>query len=132
MRSSYRNAAGSLEVPLIQQPMATVQDDQYPAVEHRLPGDKVQMKAGQLYINGQQVQRQPAGDCVADDNGIRMVQKGDAPKQGITTVMASADTVVLDDDLNPLEPGTGIVGRNSLEHRKNLRRRAVLGSVIAS
>ena len=40
-----------------------------------LPGDKVQMKAGQLYINGQQVQRQPAGDCVADDNGIRMVQK---------------------------------------------------------
>ena len=25
--------------------------------------------------------------------------------------MASADTVVLDDDLNPLEPGTGVVGR---------------------
>jgi cytochrome c553 len=44
MRSSYRNAAGSLQVPLIQQPMATVQDDQYPAVEHRLPGDKVQVR----------------------------------------------------------------------------------------
>ena len=25
--------------------------------------------------------------------------------------MASADTVVLDDDLNPMEPGTGVVGR---------------------
>ena len=26
-------------------------------------------------------------------------------------MIASADTVVLDDDLNPLEPGTGVVGR---------------------
>jgi signal peptidase I len=40
-----------------------------------LPGDHVQMKAGQLFINGQQVQRQPAGDCVADDGGIRMMQR---------------------------------------------------------
>ena len=44
-------------------------------------------------------------------NGIRFVQKGDAPKEGITTVQASADTVVLDDDLNPIEPGSGVVGR---------------------
>jgi mono/diheme cytochrome c family protein len=44
MRSSYRNAAATLEVPLIQQPIATVQDDQYPAVEHRLPGEKVQVR----------------------------------------------------------------------------------------
>ena len=44
MRSSYRNAAGTLNVPLIQQPIATVQDDQYPAVEHRLPADKVQIR----------------------------------------------------------------------------------------
>jgi acyl-CoA synthetase (AMP-forming)/AMP-acid ligase II len=44
-------------------------------------------------------------------NGIRFVQKGDAPKEGITTVIASADTVVLDDDLNPVEPGSGVVGR---------------------
>src|SRR5690242_2646529 len=34
-----------------------------------LPGDRVQMKAGLLFINGQQVQRQPAGDCVADEAG---------------------------------------------------------------
>ncbi|MFL6521097.1 MAG: cytochrome P460 family protein [Chthoniobacterales bacterium] len=44
MRTSYRNASGTLEVPVIQQPIATVQDDQYPAVEHRLPGDKVQVR----------------------------------------------------------------------------------------
>ena len=51
------------------------------------------------------------GSTESGMNGIRFVQKGDAPKEGITTVMASADTVVLDDDLNPLEPGTGVVGR---------------------
>ena len=51
------------------------------------------------------------GSTESGMNGIRFVQKGDAPKEGITTVMASADTVVLDDDLNPMEPGTGVVGR---------------------
>jgi acyl-CoA synthetase (AMP-forming)/AMP-acid ligase II len=51
------------------------------------------------------------GSTESGMNGIRLVQKGDAPKEGITTVIASADTVVLDDDLNPLEPGTGVVGR---------------------
>ena len=45
------------------------------------------------------------GSTESGMNGIRLVQKGDAPKEGITTVLASADTVVLDDDLNPLEPG---------------------------
>jgi len=51
------------------------------------------------------------GSTESGMNGIRFVQKGDAPKEGITTVMKSADTVVLDDDMNPLEPGTGVVGR---------------------
>ena len=51
------------------------------------------------------------GSTESGMNGIRFVTKGDAPKEGITTVQASADTVVLDEDLNPLEPGTGIVGR---------------------
>jgi acyl-CoA synthetase (AMP-forming)/AMP-acid ligase II len=51
------------------------------------------------------------GSTESGMNGIRLVQKGDAPKEGITTVLASADTVVLDEDLNPLEPGTGVVGR---------------------
>ena len=44
-------------------------------------------------------------------NGIRVVQKGDAPKEGITSVQASADSVVLDDDFEPIEPGSGVVGR---------------------
>ena len=45
-------------------------------------------------------------------NGIRVVQKGDAPKEGITTVQAVAPTrVVLDDDFEPIEPGSGEVGR---------------------
>jgi hypothetical protein len=44
MRNSYRNSTGTLEVARIQQPIATVQDDTYPAVEHRLPADKVQVR----------------------------------------------------------------------------------------
>jgi len=43
-------------------------------------------------------------------NGIRLVQKGDAPKEGITTVMASADTVVLDENFEEVAPGSGVVG----------------------
>jgi acyl-CoA synthetase (AMP-forming)/AMP-acid ligase II len=44
-------------------------------------------------------------------NGIRVVQQGDAPKEGITSVQASADTVVLDENLEPVAPGSGVVGR---------------------
>ena len=44
MPNKYRNAAGTLNVPQIQQPIATVQNDQYPAVEHRLPQDKVETR----------------------------------------------------------------------------------------
>ncbi len=51
------------------------------------------------------------GSTESGMNGMRVVTKGDAPKEGITTVTASADTVVLGEDLNPLEPGTGVVGR---------------------
>ena len=40
-----------------------------------LPGDHVQMRQGQLYINNQLVPRSPAGDCIAEDSGIRMVEK---------------------------------------------------------
>jgi hypothetical protein len=44
MRNSYRNAAGTLTVSLIQQPIATVEDDTYPAVEHRAAADKIQVR----------------------------------------------------------------------------------------
>jgi 3-oxocholest-4-en-26-oate---CoA ligase len=51
------------------------------------------------------------GSTESGMNGLRVVQKGDAPKEGITTVMASADTAVLDDDLELIEAGSGKVGR---------------------
>src|SRR5271154_7013088 len=38
-----------------------------------LPGDRIQVKQGQLYINGNLCPREPAGDYVADDDGIHMV-----------------------------------------------------------
>ena len=44
-------------------------------------------------------------------NGIRVVTKGDVAKEGITSVQASADSVVLDEDFHPIEPGSGQVGR---------------------
>ena len=40
-----------------------------------LPGDRIQMKAGQLYVNGTQVVRRDAGDYLAEDNGPRMLMK---------------------------------------------------------
>jgi 3-oxocholest-4-en-26-oate---CoA ligase len=43
-------------------------------------------------------------------NGIRFVQKGDAPKEGITSVQAAADSVVLDENFEEVEPGSGVVG----------------------
>jgi 3-oxocholest-4-en-26-oate---CoA ligase len=46
-------------------------------------------------------------------NGFRLVQAGENPNaaEGIATVNASLDTVVLDDDLNVMEPGTGKIGK---------------------
>jgi signal peptidase I len=41
----------------------------------KLPRDRIQMKGGELYINGTQVQRQPAGDYTATDVGPPMVLK---------------------------------------------------------
>jgi signal peptidase I len=38
-----------------------------------LPGDHVQVREGQLYVNGQLVPRQSAGDYVTDENGIAVV-----------------------------------------------------------
>ncbi len=35
-----------------------------------LPGDRVQMRAGRLYVNGQEVSEAPAGSMVDDDDGV--------------------------------------------------------------
>lgn len=40
-----------------------------------LPGDRIQVRNGQLYINGAEVPRQPAGECRAEDEGRMMVAK---------------------------------------------------------
>lgn len=37
-----------------------------------LPGDRVQMRAGQLYINGELVPRRLLGDYIAQDTGVRV------------------------------------------------------------
>ena len=51
------------------------------------------------------------GSTESGMNGIRFVQKGDAPKEGITSVQASADSVVLDENFEPVQPGSGVLGR---------------------
>ena len=40
-----------------------------------LPGDTIQMKAGELYINGKEVERKPAGEYMAEGDGPRMLLK---------------------------------------------------------
>ncbi|HWS85851.1 MAG TPA: cytochrome P460 family protein [Pyrinomonadaceae bacterium] len=44
MRPSYRNSKGTLEVPLIRQPIAAIEDDRYPATEGMLPPDKTHVR----------------------------------------------------------------------------------------
>jgi acyl-CoA synthetase (AMP-forming)/AMP-acid ligase II len=52
------------------------------------------------------------GASESGTNGIAMVQKGKtAMKGGGPTVRAVADTVVLDDDLEPVQAGSGVVGK---------------------
>jgi acyl-CoA synthetase (AMP-forming)/AMP-acid ligase II len=51
------------------------------------------------------------GSTESGMNGYRIVQPGDSQGEGITTVNASLDSVVLNDDLEPVQPGSGEVGR---------------------
>ena len=52
------------------------------------------------------------GASESGTNGILMVKKGDtAMKGGGPTVRAVADTVVLDENLEPVKPGSGVVGK---------------------
>jgi acyl-CoA synthetase (AMP-forming)/AMP-acid ligase II len=44
-------------------------------------------------------------------NGVTVVTKGAVQKPGIPTVRMGPMTVVLDDDLNVVEPGSGVVGK---------------------
>jgi len=40
-----------------------------------LPGDRIQVKEGQLYINGVEVRREPAGECHATDEGAPLLAR---------------------------------------------------------
>ncbi len=44
-------------------------------------------------------------------NGVRVIVKGGEEKPGMPTVQMGPDTVVLDDEMNIVEPGSGVVGR---------------------
>jgi acyl-CoA synthetase (AMP-forming)/AMP-acid ligase II len=44
-------------------------------------------------------------------NGVRVITKGGAERAGLPTVTMGPETVVLDDDLNIVQPGSGVVGR---------------------
>ena len=44
-------------------------------------------------------------------NGVRVITKGGVEKPGLPTVRMGPDTVVLDDDMNVVQPGSGVVGR---------------------
>jgi acyl-CoA synthetase (AMP-forming)/AMP-acid ligase II len=44
-------------------------------------------------------------------NGVRVIVKGGEEKPGLPTVRMGPDTVVLDDQMNIVEPGSGVIGR---------------------
>jgi hypothetical protein len=44
MPAKYTNAKGTLNIPLIQQPIAFIEDDQYPQTGNRLPDEKIRVR----------------------------------------------------------------------------------------
>jgi acyl-CoA synthetase (AMP-forming)/AMP-acid ligase II len=44
-------------------------------------------------------------------NGVRVIVRGGEEKPGMPTVRMGPDTVVLDDNMNIVQPGSGVVGR---------------------
>ena len=44
MATKYSNSQGTLNIPLIQQPIAFIEDDQYPQTGNRLPDEKIRVR----------------------------------------------------------------------------------------
>ena len=44
MATKYSNVAGTINIPLIQQPIAFIEDDQYPQTGNRLPDEKIHVR----------------------------------------------------------------------------------------
>jgi 3-oxocholest-4-en-26-oate---CoA ligase len=51
------------------------------------------------------------GSTESGYNGVRVIVKGSEEPPGPPTIRMGPDTVVLDDDLNVVQPGSGVVGR---------------------
>ncbi len=51
------------------------------------------------------------GSTESGYNGVRVIMKGGEEKPGLPTIRMGPDTVVLDEDLNIVQPGSGVVGR---------------------
>jgi cytochrome c553 len=48
MPTKYTNSKGTLNIPLIQQPIAFIEDDQYPQTGNRLPDEKIRVRFRRL------------------------------------------------------------------------------------
>jgi len=44
MATKYRNSKGTLDIPVIRQPIAFIEDDQYPQTGNRLPNEKIRVR----------------------------------------------------------------------------------------
>ncbi len=62
-------------------------------------------------LPGHTVMLDAVGSTEGGMNGFRMVEKGAVQAEGITTVTPSLDSVVLDENLMQVAPGSGQVGR---------------------
>ena len=51
------------------------------------------------------------GSSESGNNGLSMVQRGDTAMKSGPTVTSLGETVVLDDNLEPVKPGSGVIGR---------------------
>jgi acyl-CoA synthetase (AMP-forming)/AMP-acid ligase II len=51
------------------------------------------------------------GSTESGYNGVRVIVKGSEERPGPPTIQMGPETVVLDDDLNIVQPGSGVVGR---------------------
>jgi signal peptidase I len=77
-----------------------------------LPGDRIQVKQGQLYINGTLVPREPAGNYTADDDGIHMELHGDVLT--VNGMVARYDDTWAAAD--PVAPGRTLDSVHATEH----------------